>query len=63
MAPAWAASQGDLLAVLERAGLEVIADDRSHAIVAAEAQLVDGNGNGRSGMLNRLDAVTPHRPV
>ena len=47
----------DLLGVLERAGLEVVAYDRAHAVIASQAQLVYGKGNGRGGALNLLDLM------
>jgi ribonuclease VapC len=47
----------DLLASLERGGLEVVAYDRRHAVIAARAHVAYGKGNGRGGALNLLDLM------
>jgi ribonuclease VapC len=47
----------DLLETLEKAGLEVIPYDRTHAIIAARAQGKYGKGNGLGGLLNLLDLM------
>jgi ribonuclease VapC len=55
--PGFADIAADLLATLERAGLEVIPYDRVHARIAADAHALYGKGNGAGGVLNLLDLM------
>jgi ribonuclease VapC len=47
----------DLLGTLQRAGLEIIPYNGTHAAIAARAQEKYGKGNGRGGVLNLLDLM------
>lgn len=55
--PGFDAVASDLLLTLERAGLEIIPFDRTHAFIAAQANAAFGKGNGRGGLLNLIDLM------